>query len=201
MAINGDGIKFLIIHSSYLIRKSLCSIMLEHYSRVEYYESMDDYDELISVIERSVPCVIFIDRNILDRYKYYLHGISNKAVLIPIIDKRYEEELDEFRISIDIDDEKCKIMRKISKVLEDLQVDSKPAASVSELTSRERLILQLIAKGMTSKMIADRLGISSQTVSSHRKNISNKLEIKSVSALTVYAIINNLIDIEDTNLS
>lgn len=58
----------------------------------------------------------------------------------------------------------------------------------------------MIAKGMTTKNIAENLGLSIQTVSTHRKNISQKLEIKTVSGLTLYAILNNLITLDESNL-
>ena len=51
-----------------------------------------------------------------------------------------------------------------------------------------------VARGMTNKEIADRYNISIHTVISHRKNIARKTGIKSVSGLTVYALLNNMID-------
>nr|MBD3621691.1 LuxR family transcriptional regulator [Sunxiuqinia sp.] len=68
-----------------------------------------------------------------------------------------------------------------------------------ELTSREKDVIKLIALGLANKEIADKLFISIHTVISHRKNITEKLGIKSISGLTVYAIMNNLLDIQDIN--
>ncbi len=65
------------------------------------------------------------------------------------------------------------------------------------LTQRERTIVRLVSLGLTNKQIADQLYISAHTVITHRKNIINKLGIKSVSGLTVYAIVNNIITIEE----
>ena len=62
------------------------------------------------------------------------------------------------------------------------------------LSKREAEVLKLVALGLSNKEIANRLFISSHTVISHRKKITSKLGIKSISGLTVYAIINNLID-------
>ncbi len=64
----------------------------------------------------------------------------------------------------------------------------------NELTQREREILRQVAMGYSNKEIADSLFISIHTVITHRKNITGKLGIKSISGLTVYAIINRLID-------
>ncbi len=66
-----------------------------------------------------------------------------------------------------------------------------------EITSRERDIIRDIALGLSSKEIADKNFISPHTVITHRKNISRKLGIKSISGLTIYAIVNKLISIED----
>jgi DNA-binding NarL/FixJ family response regulator len=58
-------------------------------------------------------------------------------------------------------------------------------------------VLQLLTKGLINKEIADRLCVSLPTVVTHRKNITGKLGIKSVSALTVYALTHGLIKVED----
>jgi regulator of cell morphogenesis and NO signaling len=61
------------------------------------------------------------------------------------------------------------------------------------LSQREREVLQLVACGFINKEIADKLYISLHTVISHRKNITRKLQIKTVAGLTIYALLNGLI--------
>lgn|SRR5574344_9716 len=63
-----------------------------------------------------------------------------------------------------------------------------------DLSPREIEVLVLITKGLINKEIADKLNISLTTVISHRKNITEKLGLKSVSSLTVYAIMNGYIE-------
>lgn len=63
-----------------------------------------------------------------------------------------------------------------------------------ELSAREKEILVCVAKGMLNKEIADHFNISIYTVITHRKNITRKTGIKTVAGLTVYALLNNLID-------
>ena len=63
------------------------------------------------------------------------------------------------------------------------------------LSHREKEILVCVAKGMLNKEIADEMTISIHTVITHRKNITRKTGIKTVAGLTVYALLNNLIDI------
>lgn len=63
------------------------------------------------------------------------------------------------------------------------------------LSEREKEILVCIVKGMTNKQIAEKLFLSAHTVGTHRRNISSKLGIHSASGLTIYAIVNKLIEL------
>ena len=74
-----------------------------------------------------------------------------------------------------------------------------PKGEHNELSSRERDILVAVAKGKTNKEIADEFNLSVYTVISHRRNISRKLGINSIPGLTVYAIMNKLVDMSDFN--
>ena len=65
--------------------------------------------------------------------------------------------------------------------------------TVHDLSAREIEVLVLITRGFINKEIADRLNISLTTVISHRKNITEKLGIKSVSGLTIYAVMNGYV--------
>jgi DNA-binding NarL/FixJ family response regulator len=64
------------------------------------------------------------------------------------------------------------------------------------LTAREREITQLLAEGNSSKEVASLLNLSTKTVETHRSNIMRKLNFHSIRDLVVYAIKNNLIQIE-----
>ena len=64
-----------------------------------------------------------------------------------------------------------------------------------ELSDRERDVLIQVVRGLSNKEIADVLCISMHTVVSHRKHITRKLNIHSTAGLTVYAIVNHLVDI------
>lgn len=69
-----------------------------------------------------------------------------------------------------------------------------------ELTPRERDIVIGVVKGLTNKEIADKLFISVNTVTTHRRNIVKKLDIHSASGLTVYAIMNKLVSLEEIKI-
>jgi DNA-binding NarL/FixJ family response regulator len=91
---------------------------------------------------------------------------------------------------------KDEIIQKILTFLELRPVDSRDDRT-RNLTQREVTIVRLVSKGLTNKQIAQELFLSTHTVTTHRKNITSKLGIKSVSGLTVYAIVNNIITIEE----
>lgn len=78
--------------------------------------------------------------------------------------------------------------------------ESNATESAKELSARETDVLQLIVTGITNKEIADKLNISLNTVLSHRKNITAKLGIKTISGLTYYAIMNGLISADEIEL-
>ena len=65
------------------------------------------------------------------------------------------------------------------------------------LSDREIEVLSLIVQGFINKEIADQLNIGLTTVISHRKNIMDKLGLKSVSALTIYAVMHGYVDINN----
>ena len=67
------------------------------------------------------------------------------------------------------------------------------------LSEREIEVLKSVARGYSNKEIADKLHISTNTVITHRKNITDKLGIKTIAGLTVFAITNNIIKPDEVN--
>lgn len=68
---------------------------------------------------------------------------------------------------------------------------------VGSLSDREKEIIRLVACGLSNKEIADTLFLSVHTVTTHRRNLSAKLDIHSPAALTLFAIINHLVDLNE----
>lgn len=64
----------------------------------------------------------------------------------------------------------------------------------NRLTPRETAVLSLVAMGLSNKLIAAKLFISIHTVITHRKNITAKLGIRSIPGLTLYAVLNDLVE-------
>jgi DNA-binding NarL/FixJ family response regulator len=72
-----------------------------------------------------------------------------------------------------------------------------PEDTGSILSPREKDVVRLLARGHNNKEISEHLFISPHTVNTHRKNITRKLNIKSVAGLLVYALINEIITVEE----
>ena len=86
------------------------------------------------------------------------------------------------------------VSMKISKMI------SQNAEAGEALSEREKDVIVSLVQGMTNKEIADHLFISINTVITHRRNIARKLQIHSPAGLTIYAIVNNLVDITAVKL-
>jgi DNA-binding CsgD family transcriptional regulator len=114
---------------------------------------------------------------------------------IGLIYAYYESHLlSPFNATITISDTPEMIVATINKTLTD---DTKEQSQLQDvLSDREIDVLKLLASGLANKDIADKLNISINTVNTHRKNISQKTGIKSVSGLTIYAVVQKLVTLE-----
>lgn len=121
-----------------------------------------------------------------------LQGMKVVALVYGVFD---DETLRQYDAVIKIVDSPSVLVTRLRRLVE---TDCEHAADGGyDLTEREREILVSVARGHTNKEIADKHNISIHTVISHRKNITRKTGIKSVAGLTVYALLNNMIDQND----
>ena len=81
--------------------------------------------------------------------------------------------------------------------VERLAADGAAEVRSEPLSAREREIIVCVVKGLTNKEIADELCISTHTVITHRRNIASKLQIHSAAGLTIYAIVNKLVELSE----
>ena len=86
------------------------------------------------------------------------------------------------------------VTAKISSML------SQQQNSGDVLSDREKDVVVALVQGMSNKEIGDHLCIATNTVITHRRNIARKLQIHSVAGLTIYAIVNDLVDISAVKL-
>ena len=105
------------------------------------------------------------------------HSMVEEEIFIPAI-RRLEQRLRQSDVSV-----------KISHMI------NKNSDNNESLSEREKDVVISMVQGMTNKEIADHLCISINTVITHRRNIARKLQIHSPAGLTIYAIVNNLVDI------
>ncbi len=122
-------------------------------------------------------------------------GAGNAAIVALTHITLEESVVRQYDECIGIYDNSARIIQKLKNAMEENA--QTPKSDINELSGRERDILAAVAKGLTNKEIADEFNISIYTVISHRRNISQKLGINSIPGLTVYAIMNKLVDMSD----
>jgi len=100
-----------------------------------------------------------------------------------------------FRYTLNVQHGKYQLIEKLKSIIgKDEKAINKDEKILSK---RETEILRNLALGLTNQEIADKLYLSIHTVMTHRKKITRKLAIKTVSGLTVYALMNKLVDIRE----
>ena len=192
--------KFIVIEKSYLIRKGIVSI-INRIEKASVVCELDSLDNINSEITRHNPDFLVLNTSLLDvsekwRNSVLNFNISKKGIAIISTKINQENIIEEFRERIYLEDEKEIIFKKIENLINE-SYGKEPLIIQNELSKRELTILKLVAKGLTNKEIADKLFLSTHTVVTHRKNITTKLGIKTISGLTVYAILNNIITLND----
>ena len=88
----------------------------------------------------------------------------------------------------------------VTRNITDMVFKAATGQNPDALSDREKDVIISLVQGMSNKEIADHLCISVNTVITHRRNIARKLQIHSPAGLTIYAIVNNLVDISSVKL-
>ncbi len=172
---------------------------------------------LKSIIERIVPMVeieIFGDQPTFadstpERFSHYFVTAqsyianapffnSQRAKTIILTDGNHQREFGQI-FQINIMGTEQEIVRDLMRLHHRAHGDQHTKQhggkqSLAQLSTREIEVLKLIVKGQINKEIANSLHISTTTVISHRRNICEKLNIRSVSGLTIFAITAGYID-------
>jgi len=138
---------------------------------------------------------LIICEDVLELHKHQMALLKDwfkpQGVLVLSTKKRPTDD-DFFWVSKDIEEKE--IMAQFSTFFFERGDD---AANENILTEREIDVLKKVAQGYANKEIADKLFISINTVITHRKNITEKLGIKTIAGLTVYALMNRLINLDE----
>ncbi|MCC8018911.1 MAG: response regulator transcription factor [Rikenellaceae bacterium] len=148
------------------------------------------------------PDVVILNPSLLDRSRSQpirsAYPVLNDSLLIALVYELFPEPLlKQFDGIITVHDEPQQIARKIRTAMDERSGNDESNIG-NDLSEREKEILVSVARGATNKEIASEHNISVHTVISHRKNITRKTGIKTVSGLTIYAVINGLIDISES---
>lgn len=193
--------KILVIEPSPLLTIGIKSVFNAE-SDMKVIDVLSDAMHLKEHLLARHPDVILLNPSVID-YKNqdnirHALEIDSSVPLIAFVHTLYGKSLlQQFDDVVSIHDS----IASITNVIRQVRLNSDEGTSVvtenEPLTDREKEILIAVAKGMTNKEIADKHFISIHTVISHRKNIVKKTGIKTVSGLTVFALINKLISTDE----
>ena len=189
--------KIIIVEPSPIVSAGLASYF-DDMKQVSIVSQLDRIDRMEEKLAAYNPDVLIINPLLIayDTNEHFLKICRDFSNVIPVaLMTSYVDAgiLKQFKDVIEINDSKQKVVTKIFNLLSDNKLTQDKPESV-ELSNRETDVLVALVKGLTNKEISDKLYISVHTVITHRKNIVRKTGIKSVSGLTVYALLNNLVD-------
>lgn len=189
-----SNIDTLIVEPSDIIRTGLQSILAEDDS-FRFLAPMYDATILEERIKTLQPDLLIVNPTVMIppvslQMTSLLQAKPNIAIAALVYQYVEPELLNRFHAVIDIREKRS----QIATILKDEVRRVKDIDDENyELSEREREVLILVAQGLSSKEIADKLNISIHTVNSHRKNITRKTDIKSVAGLAVFATLHNMI--------
>ncbi len=189
--------KIIIAESSEIIRKGLINIInnteldihiINTHSLAGIYNHINKYYIDIILIN---PTLLLNNTDFFNE----LLSKSKETKWLGIISTFFDKEiLLLFDNLIYINDNSEIVKEKINKLLTQKKTNKTSIRNI--LSKREIDVLKLLVSGNSNKKIADKLFISTYTVMTHRKNISQKTGIKSVAGLTIYAVINKIIKLD-----
>lgn len=186
-----------VAETSYIIRKGLVYTLsqLPIVSKVVEIKELEDINYQLSIIQPDALVInpMLLGNSLKGDIRQQLN-LSSKTVVIALVYNLIDEQFyRHYDAVIRINDSESKIEETLTDSLNKEQVKS----SEEELSDREKEILVSVVKGMSNKEIAEYHNISIHTVITHRRNMARKLKIHSISGLTIYAIINKLVDISE----
>ena len=195
---NKKEYKIVLVESSPIIIQGLQELLRprREFSFVAVLQEGKRYPESVRHLS---PDILIVNPLIFDSKQLSANDFSgDSAPVIVALSYQYlhPDIIRHYSTVIDINDDREKIVQKLQQALA-LPQSQGETSEGNELSEREKEILISVAKGMINKEIAEQHHISIHTVITHRKNITRKTGIKSISGLTVFAILNNLIDMSE----
>lgn len=184
----------LIVEPSEIVRTGLQRILTDDGS-FSFLAPLSDAVNLEERVKALSPDLLIVNPTLLvPPVRSQLAAIQqlqpNMAIAALVYQYLDQDVLQLFRVSIDIREKRNRIAQLLKTEVD--RVSSLDDDENYELSIREREVLVLVAQGLSSKQIADKLNISIHTVNSHRKNVTRKTGIRSVAGLAVYATLHNM---------
>lgn len=196
-----DVINIAVAETSMIIRTGLISVLrhLPDYS-VDTLE-ISSMEGLQLCMESHKPDILIVNPmfdgwfNVEEiKRQYDAYDVKFMSLVCTVVDANMLKDYDE---SINLFDDIDSLSSKLSGLI---NVEDDEDGDPDALSQREKEILGYVVKGMTNKEIAEKLYISVHTVITHRRNITRKLQIHSAAGLTIYAIVNKLVDISEVKM-
>lgn len=195
---NNETIRIAVAESSVIIRSGL-TLALKRLPNLKIQPiEILSVDALNDCLRTQYPDILVVNPTFGDyfdvaRFKEETagKGIRVVALVSSFIDASLLSKYDE---AISIFDDMEILSGKITRLQNIVEEEEEGQESLSQ---REKEIVICVVKGMTNKEIAEKLYLSIHTVITHRRNISRKLQIHSAAGLTIYAIVNKLVELSD----
>ena len=197
---NNVSVKIAVAETSVIIRSGLTTVLKRLPNLNVMPIEVSSPESLQSYIHLHTPDILIVNPAFggwfdLPAFKVENGKVETKylALVCSVIDSNSLKEYDDH---LSIRDDPETIATKINQLL--CTDDEEEKESEQEtLSQREKEIITCVVKGMTNKTIADQLYLSIHTVITHRRNIARKLQIHSPAGLTIYAIVNKLVELQD----
>lgn len=192
--------QIIIAISSAILRSGMAAVLRRMPGLNIHPVEVPSIDALRTYLQLHQADLIIIDPNFGGRFdlRVLKEEVENArrvkyiAILSSVIDS---STLKEYHDNFTIYDDTSTISQKLNKLL--LSPTADEAEGQEQLSQREKEIVTFVVKGLTNKAIADKLCLSVHTVITHRRNIARKLQIHSPAGLTIYAIVNKLVELKD----
>lgn len=193
----GRRIHIVIAEPSVIIRSGVVSVLKRLATLNIDIAEISDISILSAQLSKYKPDILIVDPShlgafSLQRIKNETGDFSLKTIALQntLTDHSILKHYDQV-ISIYDNSDRIK-----DKLVELIQTKGQEKEKL-ELGKREKEIIVCIVKGMTNKQMAEQLCLSIHTIMTHRRNIASKLQIHTSSGLTIYAIVNKLVEIDE----
>lgn len=191
-------LNLVIAEPSSIIAEGLMTILVKSNLKCNI-TVVDAFDELQQHLLKKNADIIIINPSLISLIQKSYNTIKSNycdTFWIGLVYAYYDQQLlSNFDALINISDSPETIKATVVNIL--TTTNEKQEQPQDVLSDRETDVLKLLATGMSNKEIADKLNISINTVITHRKNISQKTGIKTVSGLTIYAVVKKLISLDN----